>query len=207
MRRRTREPDDRARRADRDPRDRRRAAGVGSIGRGRPRAVIYGYYDVQPVGGPEEWSSPPFSPTVRDAALWGRGVGDNKGQRLAHLCALAAWLDVCGTPPPFEIVFALDGEEEIGSPHSTAFIRDNSDRFAGDFLYMADGSTLGVPNPAIFLEFHGLLYLELRREGYPGKSPASSARDGQRSRSCASGEGKRDRRLYSCRASARRCFQ
>jgi acetylornithine deacetylase/succinyl-diaminopimelate desuccinylase-like protein len=92
-------------------------------------------------------------------------VGDNKGQLLAHICALAAWIDVRGAPPPFEIVFAFDGEEEIGSPRSIAFIRDDPVRFGGDFFYMADGSTLGVWNPAIFLEFHGLLYFELRARG------------------------------------------
>jgi acetylornithine deacetylase/succinyl-diaminopimelate desuccinylase-like protein len=137
----------------------------GTVGSGRPRVVVYGHYDVQPAEESEGWAHPPFVPIVRDGALWGRGVGDNKGQLLAHLCAIAAWRDVHGEPPPFEIVFTFDGEEEIGSPHSIRFIRDNASLFGGDFVYGADGSTLGVWNPAIFLEFHGLLYLELRARG------------------------------------------
>lgn len=137
----------------------------GRIGAGRPRLVLYGHYDVQPAEEAEGWVSPPFSPTLRDGAIWGRGVGDNKGQLLAHLAALAAWIEVRGAPPPFEIVFAFDGEEEIGSPRAIGFIEQNPDRFKGDMLLLADGSTIGVWNPAIFLEMHGLVYIELRARG------------------------------------------
>lgn len=138
----------------------------GEIGSGNgPRPIIYGHYDVQPALESEGWSHPPFSPQVRDGAIWGRGVGDNKGQLLTHLCALAAWQDVVGSPPPFTIKFVFDGEEEIGSPKTIPFIRDNPQWFAGDFVYCADGSTIGVWHPAMFLELHGLLYLELRATG------------------------------------------
>ena len=58
-----------------------------------PRPIIYGHYDVQPAVESEGWTHPPFSPVVKDGAIWGRGVGDNKGQLLTHLCALAAWQD------------------------------------------------------------------------------------------------------------------
>lgn len=137
----------------------------GTIGEGSPRVVVYGHYDVQPAGPVEDWRDPPFSPTIREDAVWGRGVGDNKGQLLTHLCALAAWLDIHGSPPPFELVFAFDGEEEIGSPSSIRFISRHPEYFAGDFLYVSDGSTLGIWEPAVFLELHGLLYLELRAHG------------------------------------------
>lgn len=140
----------------------------GEIGDGitsGPRPIFYGHYDVQPAAMSEGWVHPPFSPVVRDGAIWGRGVGDNKGQLIAHLCALAAWLDVEGRPPPFPVRFAFDGEEEIGSPRTIPFIQENPGWFTGDFVYCADGSTIGVWNPAMFLEFHGLLYLELETMG------------------------------------------
>jgi len=139
----------------------------GRIGQGAPRLVVYGHYDVQPAGPLDAWVTPPFEPAVRDGAMYGRGVGDNKGQLLAHLYALRAWLDVHGEPPPFELVFVFDGEEEIGSPATEAFIEAHPERFRGDYVVCADGSTLGVPGPAIFLAIRGLLYLELTARGAP----------------------------------------
>jgi acetylornithine deacetylase/succinyl-diaminopimelate desuccinylase-like protein len=137
----------------------------GTIGTGPVRLVIYGHYDVQPAGPRELWRDDPFVPVIRDGAIWGRGVGDNKGQLLAHLCALESWLDTFGEPPPVELVFVFDGEEEIGSPTSLPFIEGDPDRFGGDFLYGADGSTLGLSDPAVYLGVRGLVYLELRVPG------------------------------------------
>src|SRR5687768_6989008 len=54
---------------------------------GRTTVLIYGHYDVQPPDPLELWHSPPFEPEVRDGKLYGRGVGDNKGQHLAHILA------------------------------------------------------------------------------------------------------------------------
>src|SRR5919204_3605321 len=57
---------------------------------GKPTALCYAHYDVQPPDPLEEWISPPFEPTVREGRLYARGVGDNKGQHLAHILAIEA---------------------------------------------------------------------------------------------------------------------
>ena len=43
----------------------------------RPTVLFYGHYDVQPVEPLDAWVTPPFEPTIRDGALFGRGAGDN----------------------------------------------------------------------------------------------------------------------------------
>jgi acetylornithine deacetylase/succinyl-diaminopimelate desuccinylase-like protein len=43
----------------------------------QPSLLIYGHYDVQPVDPVEEWTSPPFHPTVRDDNIYCRGVSDD----------------------------------------------------------------------------------------------------------------------------------
>ncbi|MFK3677669.1 M20/M25/M40 family metallo-hydrolase [Microbacterium sp. NPDC090218] len=127
--------------------------------------LVYGHYDVVPAGDESDWPFPPFTPTVHDGSLWGRGVGDSKGQMLAHLCALSAWLDVFGDLPPFQIDFMFDGEDEIGCADTSAYIRANVERFRADFLYTSDASTLGVWQPALFLGIRGALYVQLEARG------------------------------------------
>ncbi|MCS6844488.1 MAG: M20/M25/M40 family metallo-hydrolase, partial [Caldilineales bacterium] len=52
-------------------------------GSGPRRLMIYNHYDVQPPDPLDEWTSPPFEPTVRDGKLFARGAADNKGDLVA----------------------------------------------------------------------------------------------------------------------------
>src|ERR1700730_14929355 len=40
---------------------------------GKPTALIYGHYDVQPVAPIHLWTTPPFEPTIRNEKLYARG--------------------------------------------------------------------------------------------------------------------------------------
>src|SRR5512140_1951610 len=80
----------------------------------RPRYLIYGHYDVQPPEPFELWKSPPFEPVIRAGKLFGRGASDNKGQFFAHVKAIEA-LRQTDTPVPVDVVFLIEGEEEVGS--------------------------------------------------------------------------------------------
>ena len=53
-----------------------------------PLLVLLGHTDVVPTGPLEQWSSPPFEPTVRDGYLYGRGAADMKGSVAAMVTAL-----------------------------------------------------------------------------------------------------------------------
>src|SRR5688572_21111040 len=61
-------------------------------GKEAPTVLIYGHYDVQPVEPLDEWSSPPFEPTMRDGNIYARGSADDKGQLYMHVKALEAAL-------------------------------------------------------------------------------------------------------------------
>ena len=100
--------------------------------------LIYGHFDVQPPDPLDAWISPPFEPTIRDERIYARGVGDNKGQHLAQLLAIEAWLDVHGELP-CNVIVVLEGEEEIGSPRMSQFVQEHASELQADLVITADG--------------------------------------------------------------------
>lgn len=61
-------------------------------GAGGPLVVLAGHTDVVPTGPEERWSEPPFSATVRDGMLWGRGAADMKGSVAAMVVGAARFV-------------------------------------------------------------------------------------------------------------------
>jgi len=125
--------------------------------------LCYGHYDVQPPEPLEQWESPPFEPEVRGGRIYGRGVGDNKGQLLAHVLAAAKWLEACGSTP-VNVKFVFEGEEESGSPNLRAFVRENAELLRSDLVYISDGGMHPSGNPTLSLGNRGILGVSLIAE-------------------------------------------
>ncbi|MGC8781023.1 MAG: M20/M25/M40 family metallo-hydrolase [Anaerolineae bacterium] len=134
---------------------------LGEAGDGPRRLLIYNHYDVQPPDPLDEWISPPFEPTVRDGALYARGVADNKGNLVARLAAARAFRAVFGALP-LRLVFVLEGEEEVGSPHLEGFARAHADllRTMEGCIWEA-GYKDEDDRPTISLGLKGILVAEL----------------------------------------------
>src|ERR1700722_16748119 len=74
-----------------------------------PTLLIYGHYDVQPAGPLAAWETDPFRPVRDGPYLYARGASDDKGQLMAHLAAIEAWLAASGRLP-VNLRLVLDGE-------------------------------------------------------------------------------------------------
>jgi acetylornithine deacetylase/succinyl-diaminopimelate desuccinylase-like protein len=133
-------------------------------GRGPFTLLLYNHYDVQPAEPLDLWDSPPFEPTIRDGALFARGVADNKGEIAARLAAIHALRDRDGELP-ITIRRIIEGEEEIGSLHFGEIIRPHADLLRADGAFWeGSGFTPGTHRPIVALGTKGLLYIELSVE-------------------------------------------
>jgi acetylornithine deacetylase/succinyl-diaminopimelate desuccinylase-like protein len=125
-----------------------------------PTLLCYAHYDVQPVDPIDEWDSPPFEATQRDGFIYARGATDDKGQLFCHLAAIEAWVKAVGQPP-VNLKVCFEGEEEVGSPHMEAFLREHGDRLAADALVVMDSGFYDLDTPAITYALRGLCYFEV----------------------------------------------
>src|SRR2546428_4540443 len=108
---------------------------------GKPTALLYGHYDVQPPEPLELWTSPPFEPVVRDGKLYARGAVDDKGQVFMHLKAIEAHMKVNhGLPINLKVV--IEGEEEVGSDNLAKFLRDRRPMLDADVILVSDTAML-----------------------------------------------------------------
>ncbi len=139
-------------------------ARTGSSGEGVPTLLVYNHYDVQPTGERADWQSDPFKPEIRDGKMYGRGVADTKSNVVSRVAALDAIRAVRGELP-VQVVWVLEGEEEIGSPHLDKFILAHRDELKADgCIWEFGGYTWdGVPNVTLGLK--GMLSVELVARG------------------------------------------
>jgi len=105
-----------------------------------PTVVVYGLYDVTPTIS-REWTVDPLAAHIVDATelgllphlgavVVGRGANNHKGPVIAAICAVEAILST-GRQPPVNLVWVIEGEEEIGSPSLPGFIEAHRDLLAG----------------------------------------------------------------------------
>ena len=57
-----------------------------------PTLCFAGHTDVVPTGDPAQWQTPPFTPTIADGILYGRGAADMKGSLAAMITATEAFV-------------------------------------------------------------------------------------------------------------------
>jgi acetylornithine deacetylase/succinyl-diaminopimelate desuccinylase-like protein len=127
---------------------------------GAPTVLLYSHYDVVAAGDEALWDSPPFEPTERDGAMFGRGAADTKSNIMAHVGALRAW----DGRPPVGIKLCIEGYEEIGSGALTSYPATDPERFVADALIIGDMGSIspGVPTLTTALRGMGNVIVEVR---------------------------------------------
>ena len=130
----------------------------------RPHFLVYGHYDVQPPEPFELWKSPPFEPRLKGRSLFGRGASDNKGQNLAHLKAVEAYLRT-GTELPCDLTFVIEGEEEVGSQRLETFLSKRRSELRCDAVVISDTGMPSPKHPALTYGLRGIAAFEVTLHG------------------------------------------
>jgi acetylornithine deacetylase/succinyl-diaminopimelate desuccinylase-like protein len=127
--------------------------------------LTYGHYDVYPADARSEgWKTDPWQPVVDGDRIWGRGAGDNKGQHLALLNAIALHRELHGGLP-IRIKVILEGDEETGSVPLPRFVEENREMLRADLCCYSDGPMFPDDQPVLLMGVRGILGLEFVARG------------------------------------------
>jgi acetylornithine deacetylase/succinyl-diaminopimelate desuccinylase-like protein len=147
--------------------------------------LIYAHFDGQPVA-PDDWSSAPFEPVLRDGTVesggkvlawpekdarvdpewrvFARSAGDDKAPIIALMAALDA-LDEAGISPGVNIKLFLDGEEEAGSPSLEQILDQHAAALDADLMLFCDGPMHQSRRRQLVFGVRGSMTMELTTYG------------------------------------------
>lgn len=123
------------------------------FGEGEELVGIIGHLDVVPALETDGWTTPPFSPVIRDGKLFGRGTIDDKGPVVSALYAMKAIKDTCQISKRVRLIIGLN--EERGWK-CIDYYKEHEE-------WPSIGFSPDANFPAIFAE-KGILSLELKNQ-------------------------------------------
>jgi acetylornithine deacetylase/succinyl-diaminopimelate desuccinylase-like protein len=142
----------------------------GRLDQGAEKTVmVYGMYDVMPADEPD-WSVDPWAAEIKELPKLGksivaRGAVNTKGPLAAFFRAIEGYKKTAGKLP-VNLVFAIEGEEEMGSRHFVPFVEDNLKKLEDvDVVLFPFFSQNEKGIPYMTLGTKGILYFELEVQG------------------------------------------
>jgi acetylornithine deacetylase/succinyl-diaminopimelate desuccinylase family protein len=97
-------------------------ASYGSLDR-RPHLMFHSHIDTVPAGELERWRVDPFSGSIVEGCIYGRGAGDDKGSVAAQVMAVLA-LARAGVPLQGCLKLVVVSDEESGGLQGTQWLRE-----------------------------------------------------------------------------------
>jgi acetylornithine deacetylase/succinyl-diaminopimelate desuccinylase-like protein len=134
---------------------------------GAPTVLLYAHYDVQPAPPEQGWDTDPWTATIKDGRLHGRGAADDKSGIVIH----AGTLGVFDGKPPVNLRILVEGEEETVS-HLGPYVDAHPELFTADTYIIADigGPAAGVPALTISLRGNVVCNVTVKSLDHPAHS-------------------------------------
>jgi acetylornithine deacetylase/succinyl-diaminopimelate desuccinylase-like protein len=134
---------------------------------GKPTALCYAHYDVQPAEPLDEWHTPPFEPTERNQNIYARGAVDDKGQLWMQLKAFESLFKGGSGKVPINVRVLIEGEEEVGGESIEEYVLKNANngKLKSDFALVTDTELFAPDMPTLCVGLRGLVYTEIEAQG------------------------------------------
>ena len=155
---------------------------------GKPTALCYAHFDVQPAEPLDEWKSPPFvdkdayafksdnpqavkqgwsEPAERNNNIYARGAVDDKGQLWMQVKAYESLFKSGGGKLPINVRVIFEGEEEVGGESIEEYVKKNAStgKLKADFALVTDTELFAPDLPTLCVGLRGLVYTEIEAQG------------------------------------------
>jgi acetylornithine deacetylase/succinyl-diaminopimelate desuccinylase-like protein len=127
-----------------------------------PTVTVYNHMDVQPASKETEpWRTEPFTFTREGDTYLGRGTTDDKGPGLTALFGAKAAIEA---GVPVNIRFLWETEEEVGSPHFEATLKQIGGAARTDVVVVSDTVWVSRSRPSLSAGLRGLQRFIFRLE-------------------------------------------
>jgi succinyl-diaminopimelate desuccinylase len=139
-----------------------------TLGNGGPLTILAGHTDVVPTGPLEHWHSYPFTPTVRDGVLYGRGAADMKSGLAAMVCAVERLL--ARRPITGQLAFLITSDEEGAARYGTRYVVETLKQrdIRPDYAIVGEATAAASLGDRVTIGRRGSLGCNLRINGKQG---------------------------------------
>ena len=127
---------------------------------GQPKVIMYSHYDTVPAGDLATWKYSPFSATIADGMMWGRGASDNKlatcGLTMAFRAVKSLGIQLKG-----DMLFTHVADEEKGGKFGFKYLMDKGYGEGFDYLFYAHSGSAD----SIGIAANGCMRYEIKVKG------------------------------------------
>jgi acetylornithine deacetylase/succinyl-diaminopimelate desuccinylase-like protein len=146
----------------------------------KPRLLLLSHLDVVAANA-MEWSVHPFSGTIKDGFVWGRGALDMKGMTAIEVMALKL-LKREGIPLKGDVILAATADEETGGAEGAGFLLQKYPEkvLAPYVLNEGGGWSISTHQKKVFTvntAEKGLMWFKVKARGIPGHGSMPQAAD------------------------------